>query len=479
MNLKVVLYTLAKILKVEAILLVLPLIVSVIYKEDTFLSFLIPIAILLVIGFILEKTTKSNESIYAKEGLAIVGLAWIFLSVFGSLPFIISGEIPNVINAFFETVSGFTTTGATILEDVEVMSKGILFWRSFTHWIGGMGILVFILAFSSQQNSRNMFIMKAESPGHKVGKLVSRVKYTARILYLIYITLTIIEIVFLAFKMPIFDSIVHAFGTAGTGGFSIKNSSIAFYQSVYIETVITVFMILFGINFTLFYLIIIGNIKSVLKSEELKWYLGIIFIAILIIFFNTYNIYNSFNETLRHSSFQVASIITTTGYSSFNFNNWPGLSKTILIILMFIGACAGSTGGGMKISRIVIYFKIAIREIRQSIFPRQIRPITFEKKPIDELTRNGVTSYLTAYIFLFIIATLVISIEGKDLVTNFTAVAATINNIGPGLEIVGPMGNFSSFSNLSKITFSIVMLAGRLELFPILILFSPKLWIKK
>lgn len=479
MNAKVVLYTLAKLLRVLGLLMILPLIVSLIYKEGTYLSFIIPIVLMQIISFVLEKTMKSNESIYAKEGLAIVGLAWILLSLFGSLPFIISKEIPGFVDAIFETVSGFTTTGASILENVEALSYGMLFWRSFTHWIGGMGILVFILAFSQQQNSRNMFIMRAESPGPKVGKLVSRVKYTARILYIIYIALTMLQIVLLAFKMPLFDSIVNSFATAGTGGFSIKNTSIAAYQSVYVETVITIFMVVFGINFTIFYLILIGNVKAALKSEELRWYLGIIIASIVIILLNTYSIYNNFFETLRHSSFQVASIITTTGFSSFDFNNWPSVSKFILVCLMFIGACAGSTGGGMKISRVVIYFKIAYREVRQSMFPRQVRPITFENKPIDEVTRNGVTSYLSAYILLFVFATLIVSIDGKDLITNFTAVAATMNNIGPGLEIVGPLGNFSSFSDLSKIVFSIVMLAGRLELFPILVLFSPRLWIKK
>lgn len=479
MNAKVVLYTLAKLLRVLGLLMILPLIVSLIYKEGTYLSFIIPIVLMQIISFVLEKTMKSNESIYAKEGLAIVGLAWILLSLFGSLPFIISKEIPGFVDAIFETVSGFTTTGASILENVEALSYGMLFWRSFTHWIGGMGILVFILAFSQQQNSRNMFIMRAESPGPKVGKLVSRVKYTARILYIIYIALTILQIVLLAFKMPLFDSIVNSFATAGTGGFSIKNTSIAAYQSVYVETVITIFMVVFGINFTIFYLILIGNVKAALKSEELRWYLGIIIASIVIILLNTYSIYNNFFETLRHSSFQVASIITTTGFSSFDFNDWPSVSKFILVCLMFIGACAGSTGGGMKISRVVIYFKIAYREVRQSMFPRQVRPITFENKPIDEVTRNGVTSYLSAYILLFVFATLIVSIDGKDLITNFTAVAATMNNIGPGLEIVGPLGNFSSFSDLSKIVFSIVMLAGRLELFPILVLFSPRLWIKK
>lgn len=478
MNLRVVFYTLGRLLKLEAVLLLIPLFVSLWYQEGTYISFLIPIGLLLMIGTLLSWKKDFDATIYAKEGLAIVGLAWISLSVFGSLPFIISQEIPSIVNALFETISGFTTTGASILTDIEALSNGMLFWRSFTHWIGGMGILVFVLAFSSQQNVRGMYILRAESPGPKVGKIVSKVKHTARILYLIYIALTLIEMILLAFKMPLFDSVVHALATAGTGGFSIKNASIAYYDSTYIETVITIFMILFGVNFSIFYLLL-GNIKRILKSEELRWYLGILIIAILIIFFNTMSIYTSVGETLRFTSFQVASIMSTTGFVSYDFNDWPTLSKTILVLLMFVGASAGSTGGGIKVSRIVIYLKLAFKEVRFNVFPRQVSAITFEGKPIDDSVKSGIASYLLAYIIIIIFGVLIISIEGKDLITNFTAVVSAINNIGPGLEIVGPTGNFASFSTLSKLTLSFIMLAGRLEIFAILILFSPKLWFNR
>ena len=478
MNFKIVLHTIGTIMKVEAGLLFLPFVVSMVYQEKLYWPFLIPIVLLLVLGSLITLIKPDEKSIYAKEGLAIVGLSWIIMTLFGSLPFIISGAIPSIVDAIFETASGFTTTGASILTDIEAMSKGLLFWRSFTNWIGGMGVLIFILAIMPQTNARGIYMMKAESPGPTIGKLVSKVKVTARILYLIYIFLTIMEMILLSFQMPFFDSIVHAFATAGTGGFSIKNASIAFYNSPYIETVITIFMILFGVNFSIFYFALIGNFKQIFKSEEIKWYFSILIISMVVIGLNTVSLYESTAEAIRHSTFQVASIMTTTGFTSYDFNAWPTLSKTILVILMFIGASAGSTGGGIKVSRIVIYIKSVFREIKYSIHPRQVSAVKFEGKAVDDNIIKGVSTYMLAYLMIFVIAMLIISIEGKDLVTTFTSVVATFNNIGPGLEVVGPTGNYVSFTDLSKVTLSLTMIAGRLEIFPILVLFAPRLWRK-
>jgi trk system potassium uptake protein TrkH len=478
MNIRIVLHQIGTILKVEAALMVLPLLISIIYGESTYYAFLIPIALLLAIGFLLTGKKDFDRTIYAKEGFAIVGIAWIMMSLFGSLPFLISREIPNFVNAFFETVSGFSTTGASILENVETLSKGILFWRSFTHWIGGMGILVFVLAILPQTNARSMFFIKAESPGPKPEKTVSRVTHTARILYTIYIGLTLLEIIFLVFKIPLYDSVVHAFATAGTGGFSIWNQSIAHYGSLYVEIVITVFMVLFGVNFTLFYLLLIGNIKKALKSEELHAYLIMIAASILLITINTLQVFANFGEALRYSSFQVASLISTTGFFTVDFNLWPTLSKLILVLLMFVGASAGSTGGGMKVSRVVILFKQLFKEIRFFIHPRASSTITFEGKPVDEATLKGINSYFIASMLILAIATLIISIEGQDLLSTFTAVVASFNNIGPGLGQVGPTGNYAGFTDFSKLTLVFTMLAGRLEIFPILLLFSPRMWLK-
>ena len=481
MNFKMIFYTIGNMLKVEALLLILPLIVSLVYKENTYLSFLIPIAILTLVGFAISFKKPKNRTMYAREGLVIVGLSWIFISLFGALPFVISKEIPNFIDAFFETVSGFTTTGASILEDVEVLSKGMLFWRSFTHWVGGMGILVFIMAILPSSDGDTIHILRAESPGPQVGKLVSKIKVNARILYLIYFAMTIIEIVLLLFgKMPLFDSIVHSFGTAGTGGFGIKNSSVGGYNN-YCQIVIGIFMILFGINFNIFYFLLIGNFRQALKSEELRWYLSIIFIAIALI---TLNIMISdtskvFSTTLKDSFFQVASIITTTGFSTTDFNAWPELSRSILVVLMFFGACAGSTGGGIKISRIAILVKASGREVRKLVHPHSVQNVRFEGASVKEDTVKGVFAYLSIFIIIFVLAVLLVSLDGKDFVTNFTSVAACINNIGPGLGLVGPMGNYSSFSAFSKIVLLISMLVGRLEIFPILMLFIPNMWRNK
>lgn len=478
MNKRLILNTIARLLQVEAAFLVIPLIFSLIYKENISYSYLIPILILIVISIPLSLIKTKESKFYAKNGIATVGIAWIVLSIFGSIPFILSGAIPNFFDAFFETASGFTTTGASIINDVESIQNSILLWRSITIWIGGMGVLVFVIAIIPKTNSRSIYLLKAESTGPKVGKLTSKISFSARILYLIYIGLTSILFILLLFKLPFFESLNYALSTAGTGGFALHNNSIAFYNNAYVEILITIFMIIFGINFNIYYLILIGNIKQALKSEELRVYLAILFSATILIAINTLNIFNNFSTALRYSAFQSASIMSTTGFSTIDFNTFPEFSKWILVILMFIGSSAGSTSGGMKVSRIIIYFKTVLKEIKYSIHPNQISIITFENKPIDESMSKGVFSYLAAYLIIIILGTLLISLDGKDLITNFTATLASISNIGPGLSAVGPVGNYSIFSNFSKFVLSFIMIIGRLELFPILILFSPKLYKK-
>ncbi len=488
MNYKVIFSTLGRILKVEAILMCLPLIVSFIYNENTYWCYLIPIIILWLLGILLSFLKPKRNIFYAREGFVIVGLSWIILSLFGSLPFMISGKIPNFIDAFFETVSGFTTTGASIVTNIDSWNDGfksLLFWRSFSHWIGGMGVLVFILAILPHSEGQNIFILKAESTGPKVGKLVSKIKLTARILYLIYLGLTILEIILLSLdsSMPFFDAIVHAFGTAGTGGFGIRAASIGYYSS-YCQIVIAVFMFIFGINFNIFYLVLIGKFKQVIKSEELWWYVGFVVISTLAIcldiYFDTSLAYQNIGLALKDSFFQVSSIITTTGYSTVDFAKWSSFSQTILFILMFIGGCAGSTAGGIKVSRVVIIFKSLKREIQRLVHPTAISNIKFEGTKVDEDVVKGVKSYFGLLIVIFAFCLVVISFNGFDFETNVTAVAACINNIGPGLgNVVGPMGSFASFNFVSKLTLIFAMLVGRLEIYPILILFNPKIWFNK
>ncbi len=462
MNYRLIFNFIGNLLRVEAFLLLFPLIVSIIYHENLYFAYSIPIFILILLSYVLKTKKSSKKQLYVREGFVITGLSWILLSFFGSLPFIISGEIPNFFDAFFETVSGFTTTGSSILKDIEAMSHSLLFWRSFTHWVGGMGVLVFVLAILPNTDASSMYILKAESPGPQVGKLVSKVRITARILYSIYIAMTVILIILLAFKMPLFDSFCNGLGTAGTGGFAIKNNSIAYYNSLYVDIVITIFMVLFGINFNIFYLLLIGHIKDAFKSEELRLYLFIIVGAIILIAINLYysGTFKTLSEAFRYSSFQTGSIISTTGYTTTDFNLWPSFSRWILVLLMFVGGMAGSTAGGIK----------------YSINPRRVSSLTFEGKPLEPEVGKGVSAFFIAYIFLLLIGVLLISIDGKDLITNFTATLACISNVGPGLAIVGPTGNFSSFSSFSKLVLSIIMLSGRLEIFPILILFSPRTW---
>lgn len=481
MNIKMILYTIGNLLKVEATLLILPLIVSVIYKENTYLSWLIPIAALILVGVLLTLKKPEKKNLYAKEGMVLVGLSWIVLSLFGCLPFIISKQIPNFVDALFETVSGFTTTGASILTNVESLSHSMLFWRSFTHWIGGMGVLVFVLAILPSSEGQNIFILRAESTGPQVGKLVSKVKVTARILYLIYLGFTLLEMIFLLIgKMPLFDSIVTSFATAGTGGFGIKNDSVASY-STYSQMVIAIFMLLFGINFNIFYFIIIGKIAQAFKSEELRTYIIIIIVATVTIALNIFfTLDMSLSIAFKDSFFQVVSFMTSTGFISTNYDLWPELSKLVLFILMFIGACAGSTGGGMKVSRFVILVKSVKREISKIFHPNSVTNIRFEGTTLDEKVVKGVSNYFTMLICIFVVGTLIISLNGFDFETTISAVVSALNNDGPGFgSVIGASGNFASFSIVSKLTLSLLMLIGRLEIYPILVLFSPKIWFNK
>ncbi len=481
MNRKIVFYMLGQILKLEAAIMVLPLICSLICDEfNNVVTFLITIAIALALGFGLTLLNKpKNKTFFAKEGFVIVALCWIAISAVGALPFVISGEIPNYIDAFFETVSGFTTTGSSILTDVEGMSKGLLFWRSGTHWVGGMGVLVLIVAILPTDSGRTMHILRAEMPGHSAGKLTPKLRTMTKILYFIYSGFTVLEMFLLICGgMPVFDSILHALGTAGTGGFGIKADSIASY-SPYCQWVITIFMLIFGVNFNLYYLILFGRIRNALKSEELWTYLGIFTVSSVLMTLNILKTVENVGEAIRLSTFQAATVMSTTGYATADFNLWPNLSKGILLILMFGGACAGSTAGGFKISRVVLLYKKIVASIKQMIHPRATSTITFEGKTVDNEIMNGVLIYLAVYCLCFIVVLLLLLLEPFDLETNISAAASCFNNIGPGLSLVGPAANFSIYSPFSKLVLSAAMLLGRLEIFPLLILFSPSVWIKK
>lgn len=476
MNTSIVRFILGYVLKIEAALLLLPCLTALIYRETEGFVYLGVAIITVGIGFLMTRRKPVNSVFYLKEGCVATALSWVFLSFFGALPFYLTGEIPGIIDALFETVSGFTTTGASILNDVEALSHCSLFWRSFTHWIGGMGVLVFLLAVVPLSGGSNINLMRAESPGPSVGKFVPKVRSTARLLYLIYFGLTVIEIILLLIgSMPVFDAVTTAFGTAGTGGFAIKNSSMAGYSS-YLQWVVTIFMILFGVNFNAYYILLFAGIKKALCIEEVHCYLLIILASISIIMINTLHLFGSFFEALRHVSFQVASIITTTGFATIDFDQWPQTSRSILVMLMFIGACAGSTGGGIKVSRIMVAVKTVAKELHSYIHPHSIRKIKIEGKPVDHDVVRSINVYLITFLMVFSASVLLLSLEGYNFVTNFTAVAATINNIGPGLELVGPTKNYSFFSSFSKLILIFDMLAGRLELFPLLLLFHPALW---
>ncbi len=476
MNYKVVLNTLGKVFLIEAILLVFPMIVGFIYQENSFLDYLIPIGILLALGLPLYFIKTKDTAIYAKEGFVIVSLAWIFLSAFGAIPFVLNGALPNYVDAFFETVSGFTTTGSSVIANVEAVDNSILFWRGLTHWIGGMGVLVFVLAVTPGYNSGAMHVLRAESPGPTVGKLVSKLSFTARILYGIYVVMTAVLVLLLVVGgMPIFDSVVHAFGTAGTGGFGIKGDSIASYSS-YLQIVIAVFMLLFSINFNVFYLILIGNFKKAFASEEFRTHMIIVFVATFSIAINILSQVANFGVALKHAFFQVTSISSTTGFASTDFQQWPDFSKAILMILMVIGASAGSTGGGLKVSRLVILCKSVFADIKRMLHPKSVVSVKFEHEPLSKDVERNVHSYFVIYILVVAVSSLLLCIDINDFLTNFSATLSCMGNIGPGFNLVGPMSNFALYSSPSKILLCFIMLLGRLEIFPIILLFTPRTW---
>lgn len=479
MNYSIVLYILGCVLKFESAFLVLPALVGLIYREHASVSYLAVAVLCLILGVLLTHKKPRSTNLYTREGFVAVALSWIIMSIFGAIPFVLTGDIPFYVDALFETISGFTTTGSSILTDVESISKASLFWRSFSHWIGGMGVFVFIMAILPMMGGSTMNLMKAESPGPSVSKLVPHVKDTAKILYGIYIAITICEATILrALGMPLFDSLTTTFGTVGTGGFGIRNDSIAGYSPA-IQITITVFMILSGINYTAYFYILTGKIKELFKIEEVRWYLAIIFGSVAVITWNVRSLYPTFSETLRHAFFQVGSIITTTGYATTDFDLWPALSKTLLVTLMFIGACAGSTSGGIKVSRILILLKTIRKELSLIIHPRQVKKIRMDGHPVDHETLRSANVFLVVYFVLLLTSMLLISVDEFDFLTNFTSVVTVLNNIGPGLNLVGPTQNFSIFSPFSKFVLMFDMLAGRLELFPMMILLMPSTWKRK
>lgn len=480
MNRRMVLYMVGNVTKLEALLMLPGFITALVYREACAIDFLVAIGVSLAVGFFLTFVFKpSSKVFFAKEGFVIVALCWLVMSAIGALPFYLSGEIPSYIDAFFETSSGFTTTGASILTDVESMSKGLLFWRSFTHWIGGMGVLVFIMAVINNLSDRSIHILRAESPGPVVGKLVPKMKQTTRILYIIYIALTLLNIVFLLIGgMPLFESIVHAVGTAGTGGFGVKADSFASY-SPYLQWVTTIFMFIFGVNFNIYYLLLLRKFKSVLKSTELKCYLCVIASAVVLICINIAPMFDSVGEALRHTSFQIATVMSTTGYATTDFNLWPSFSKSILFLLMFMGGCAGSTAGGFKCARVIILVKKVRREIKKLLHPRSVTSMRFEGNSMDNQVVSSTSAYLVVYIMILCVCFLVISLDGFDFETNLTAAVSCVNNIGPAFGAAGPASSYAAFSPLSKVVLSLAMLFGRLEIYPMLIALSPSTWSKK
>ena len=477
MNYSIIFYVVGYVLRIEAGMLLLPCIVDLVYGEGQWPWYLISAGACAVVGFALSFRKPKNNVFYLKEGCVSTALSWIGLSIFGGLPFFLSGEIPSFINAVFEIVSGLTTTGASIVADVGALSHAANFWRAFSHWIGGMGVLVFLMAILPMTGGSAINLMKAESPGPDVGKLVPHIRETARILYLIYMGLTVIMMLILfASRMPIYDVLTISFGTAGTGGFSVRSSGMDDYNT-FQQVVITVFMILFGVNFNAFYYIVYRKFKKVLQMEEVRAYFIIIILSITAITINIVHMCDGVGDAIQKAAFQVGSIITTTGFSNTDFDLWPAFSKGILVLLMFLGACAGSTGGGLKVSRAVMLVKSVGKEITTYIHPKNIRKINFDGHPVDPETLRSTVVYFITYITIFLTSFLIVSMDGPNFETNFTAVAATFNNIGPGFAAAGPTKNFDFFSPLSKIVMIFDMLAGRLELFPLLILFYPKIWI--
>ena len=476
MNTSMIRYILGQVLRIEGLLMLLPCIVAVIYQEKEGFVILGVAALCFFLGTAATIRKPKSQIFYLKEGCVATALSWIVMSVFGCLPFYLSGEIPSFVDAMFETISGFTTTGSSILTDVEAMSRSVNFWRCFTHWIGGMGVLVFLLAVIPLSGGSHINLMRAESPGPSVGKLVPKIKYTARILYIIYVGMTLVQIVLLLIgHMPLCDALTITFGTAGTGGFAIKGDSIAGYSS-YLQWVITIFMILFGVNFNAYYLILFRKFKKAAAMEEVRYYFLVIIAATAFITWSLCRTAMGFAEALKHAAFQVASIITTTGFATTDFNYWSKSCQTVLVILMFIGACAGSTGGGIKVSRFVLLIKTVKKELTSYIHPKSIKKIQVDGIPVEHVVVRSTNVYFITFMILFVVSVFLVSLEGQDLVTTFTAVATAINNVGPGLAKVGPMENFAHLTDLTKVVLMFDMLAGRLELFPLLILFHPSLW---
>ena len=480
MDTKIVRYILCRMLGVEAALLLVPVLVAVIYQEKCGIVFLIPIVILCLLFWVVGRKRPEHGQIYGKEGMVIVALAWILWSLFGAMPFTLSGYIPSYVDAFFETVSGFTTTGSSIIPDVEVLPHCLLFWRSFTHWIGGMGVLVFVLVVTSLDRKNSMHLMRAEVPGPEKDKLVPKAMSTARILYGMYLTLTVIEMVFLVIGgMNLFDSMIFSFGSAGTGGFSNYADSVAHFNSAYIDGVITVFCALFGVNFALFYFMILGDFKSVLKNEELRTYILLIAGATAAIMLNIHSLYPTIGKSFRYAVFQVVTVITTTGYSTADFAQWPMFSKAVLMMLTVIGACASSTGGGIKVSRLLVGIKCVKREIVQLAHPKSVGIIRIGGKKVSSDVLRTIYIYFIAYVGILIGSVVLVSLDNFDFETTFSAVLTTLGNVGPGMAQVGPMGKFAEFSPLSKLILCFDMLVGRLEIFPFLVLFTAPAWRRK
>ena len=480
MNYAMIRYLIGWMLGVESVFLLLPTLTAVIYQENVVTAYLGAAAICLAFAALFCHKRPANPRFYAREGFVTVALCWIVLAVTGALPFLFSGEIPSVVDALFETISGFTTTGSTIVTDVEALSHAALLWRSLTHWVGGMGVLVFMLIILPLAGGHTIYLMRAESPGPSVSKMSPHIRDTAFILYAIYFGMTVLQIILLVLGgMAFFDAACTAMATAGTGGFGIWNDSMAYYQSYYLQGVTSVFMILFGINFSAYYLVLSRKFREAIRIEEVRLYLGVILGFTLLIAFNVRDMFGSFFESFHHALFQVASIITTTGFATVDFNLWPAFSKSLLVLLMFIGACAGSTGGGIKCSRIVLMLKSVKKEMQYLIHPRAVRVNKMDGRRVQHEVMRSVNVFLIAYLLIFAVSVLLVSLSCEDMVTNFTAVATALNNVGPGLELVGPVENFGFLHPLSKIVLMFDMLAGRLELFPMLLLFTPRTWLRK
>lgn len=475
MNFKLVFHITGKVLLLEAATMLLPLLVALLYAEPS-APFLYAIAITFAAGFCLSRIPYEKR-FFARDGFFTVGLIWLLMGLFGALPFHFSGSFNSFADCLFECYSGFTTTGATILTDIEVLPKGILFWRSFTHWLGGMGVLVLTTALLPSMGIRSHFLIQAESPGPVFSKLTPKQSQTSKVLYTIYCTLTLAEVALLKLAgMPLYDSVIHAFSSAGTGGFSNRNLSVGAYESPVIEMIIAVFLILFSINFALFFLVVCGRAKDALKSDEMRFFLGVVVVSTLAVSINVYPIYSSPWESFRYAFFQVASIISTTGFATADYTFWPAFSQTIILLLLLCGACAGSTGGGMKCSRVLLNLRCLLREIRQIIHPRSVSVVKLDGKVVDENTLRSVTLFTGCYFGMILLGTLIVSVDNFSFATNLTAAMTCVSNVGPGLDMVGPSGNFAAFSNLSKLVLSACMVIGRLEIFPILVLFSRSAW---